>query len=875
MFGTTKSPSAPFVGAVLMITAAALTPVAAAPINDDGMRCYFADPLYNVLRIWGFMAVFDFDENKIRPAIIDIGILNDGESRNDGVQCDVTYAPTQFIPANFDCGQPVDGTYDGVLPNRTQHGTNMKNHISATINDGGLAGVAGQVAVPNLYRFDEVHNYVFELYSTIDRAVDDEATVINISGSFPCQWKPPFLPGSTFNICTVEGRAAAVTGICLAPVPPTDLIFRDTLCVAGLTSIPAEGDIRSLLQNAVTRAETFGTPIVSSAGNVESGLVGMLSGAVVGNADVEAWGIIPPTLDGVIAVGAVTPNPPYANADFHGSRVDIWAPLNDTSPAAAFISGLIAVAQAINPDLNQDSVGIDSDSGELSVDIVTTLRDLLVDTAYTNSVLNAAGHIDPTGLRRNLVDPYAFVLAVSEGLIPDYRNLGYPDHFDSWVPVAFTGSDGPPTNCEPTASRMAVNDPPDDPGSAQQIELSTASATALSGAILYVPGDPDDAVDEDWLALDHDVLSASGRHVTNLELTYLTGIGDLELTSQDNLMISQGSQNDGVETTKRYRTRQMLGDAIVPVVITGVSEEDDNLYKLSVETDLLTTAQPDGFESGGNSNDTLSTATVIHGTGGGPNVNVQNQDNMLFVSILNGNLHHIDDVDFYRLEGLNFPIGDALAGIEYRVDASTPDVYLRVRDDGTGQVNAGYGSVEFTRFTGGPFSIEVLSRFPGLYVDYNLEILLKRARPDLGLKDEAMMEWFKLQDRMIVDIGRSPIPELDCIRCNVLNLGATVDVRPGQLSRVHERVFGPGVSVVRFVTVERGQSAVISVEKGDVAALKSVALYDVKLNRVAGRISRDSVAFDVPEGVYAVVVIEDGRQDAVVLRYRERRRADR
>lgn len=340
-------------------------------------------------------------------------------------------------------------------------------------------------------------------------------------------------------------------------------------------------------------------------------------------------------------------------------------------------------------------------------------------------------------------------------------------------------------------------------------------------------------------------------------------------------MISQGSQNDGVETTKRYRTRQMLGDAIVPVVITGVSEEDDNLYKLSVETDLLTTAQPDGFESGGNSNDTLSTATVIHGTGGGPNVNVQNQDNMLFVSILNGNLHHIDDVDFYRLEGLNFPIGDALAGIEYRVDASTPDVYLRVRDDGTGQVNAGYGSVEFTRFTGGPFSIEVLSRFPGLYVDYNLEILLKRARPDLGLKDEAMMEWFKLQDRMIVDIGRSPIPELDCIRCNVLNLGATVDVRPGQLSRVHERVFGPGVSVVRFVTVERGQSAVISVEKGDVAALKSVALYDVKLNRVAGRISRDSVAFDVPEGVYAVVVIEDGRQDAVVLRYRERRRADR
>ncbi|MEW8435626.1 MAG: hypothetical protein AB2629_16510 [Candidatus Thiodiazotropha sp.] len=187
MFKSICSGKTPILGVALSIYAAVVTPIAAAPIYDDAMRCYFADPLYNVPRIWGFMAVFDFDENTTRPAIIDIGILNDGESSNDGIQCDVTFTPTQFVPANFACGQPVNGSYDGVLPNRTTHGTNMKNHIAATINDGGRAGVAGQVAVPNLYRFDEVHNYVFELYSTIDRAVDDEATVINISGSFPCQ----------------------------------------------------------------------------------------------------------------------------------------------------------------------------------------------------------------------------------------------------------------------------------------------------------------------------------------------------------------------------------------------------------------------------------------------------------------------------------------------------------------------------------------------------------------------------------------------------------------------------------------------------------------------------------------------------------------
>ncbi|MEW8531079.1 MAG: S8/S53 family peptidase [Candidatus Thiodiazotropha sp.] len=869
MFKSICSGKTPILGAALSIYAAVVTPIAAAPIYDDAMRCYFADPLYNVPRIWGFMAVFDFDENTTRPAIIDIGILNDGESSNDGIQCDVTFTPTQFVPANFACGQPVNGSYDGVLPNRTTHGTNMKNHIAATINDGGRAGVAGQVAVPNLYRFDEVHNYVFELYSTIDRAVDNEATVINISGSFPCQWKPPFLPGSTFNICTVEGRAAAVTGICLAPVPPTDLVYRDALCAAGVGSIAAEGDIHDLMQNAVTRAKTFGIPIVSSAGNVESGLVGALSGAVVGNADVEDWGIIPPTLDDVIAVGAVIPDPPYSNADFHGNRVDIWAPQNDTSPAAAFISGLIALAQAINPDLNPDSVGIDGDTGELAVDIVTTLRDLLVNTAYPKSVLDSAGHTDPTGLRLNLVDPYGFVLAVSSGLIPDYRTLGYPDHFDSWVPTAFSGSDGPPANCEPTASQMAVNDPPDEQVDAHKIALSTTAAGALTGAILYVPGDPAHSVDEDWLALDHDALSYNGRHVTNLELTYLTGIGDLELSSPDNLLELQSSQDDGVETTKRYRTRQMLGDALVPVVIAGVSEQDDNLYKLSLETDLLITVLPDAFESAGSSNDTLATATIIHGTGNEPNVIVQNQENMLFVNIHNGNFHHIDDLDFFRIAGFDFPLGDSLAGIDYRIEANSTDVDLQVRDEATGQVYAGRGSVEFTQHTSGPFTIEISSRFPGLYVDYDLEILLERESYDFGLKNKMLMEWYKLQDRMIADYGKTPIPELDCLRCNVLNAGDTLDLQPGQLSGVDERLFGAGVSAVRFVTVEQGQPVLISVEKGDLAALKSVALYDIKLNRVAGRISRDSVAFDVAEGVYALVVTEGGRQEAAVLRYGE------
>jgi hypothetical protein len=142
------------------------------------------------------MAAFDFDERTVRPAIIDIGILHDGNVNNDGTQCDVTYQPSQLLPANFDCDSTVNGEYNGILPDREKHGNNIKNLIAATVNDKvederRRAGIAGQGAIPNLYRFDEVHNYVFELYSTIDRAVADNSTVINISGGFPCRWRPP------------------------------------------------------------------------------------------------------------------------------------------------------------------------------------------------------------------------------------------------------------------------------------------------------------------------------------------------------------------------------------------------------------------------------------------------------------------------------------------------------------------------------------------------------------------------------------------------------------------------------------------------------------------------------------------------------------
>jgi hypothetical protein len=154
------------------------------------------------------------------------------------------------------------------------------------------------------------------------------------------------------------------------------------LCGLGVSSA-AEGDIRDLIANAVTAATLQGIPVVSSAGNVLTGLAGQLSGAVIGNSDITSWKILPATIPAVIAVGGVTSGPPYLNTDFHGLEVDIWAPRNDTSPAAAYISGLISLSQAINPDLHPDT------TTDLPLTLPGRIRDLLVDTAYTSSDLSA------------------------------------------------------------------------------------------------------------------------------------------------------------------------------------------------------------------------------------------------------------------------------------------------------------------------------------------------------------------------------------------------------------------------------------------------------------------------------------------------------
>lgn len=798
---------------------------------NDSFRCTFVDPVYNIPRVWGFMAVFNFDKTVVRPAVIDIGILNDGETAPGGEQCDVTHNPGQSNPASFTCNAPVDGAYTGILPNRTEHGTNMKNIMAATLNDGGLAGIAGQVAVPHLYRFDEVHNYVFEMDATIDRAVSSGATSINISGGFPCAWNPLFFGGGTLDICTISGRLAAMTPLCAVPAPVPGLFEAQTvLCTGSLASVVAEGDIRARIGEAVTRARIAGVPIVASAGNVlEDDLVSILTGATAGNADTLDWRILPATLPGVITAGSVDPNPPYGNFDFHGPDVDIWAPSNDTSPAAAFVSGLIALAQAIDPELNPTTAQMPSM-------IYDRIRTALVESAYSNEELVAAGHLDPSGLRGNLVNPYRFIRTVAEGIVPDFESLGYSDHFDTWVAPSLSGQDGRPSDCN---SVQVVNDAPDDEASAWEILVVVGSQQEIGGAIVYYPGEPA-VVDEDWYKLSYAGLSPQGLHITELELRTLAGFGELVLASPDDLIQLDEIFLDGPEQVRRYRTRPMLGGAELPFRVAGMTAQDDNLYRLIVRQAPPVLVDPDPYDVAG-PNDTPAQATLLAPGTIIPGLTIA--ETGILIEANGANFHTISDRDHYVVQGFAFPQGDIVQGVEHRVIASSHNVDVYLSTPSGGFIASGRGSVEKVLPSSGPFRIEVRSRYPGLFTAYDLSIRVKRQRLEPEgptSRAGAAAELANFLYLMATRISPDDLPiEFGCVACNTLGVRGTIK---------RDRATIRPTEVTRFISLRTRSELVFSNVRRDAV----IQVLDSDLRPTRGTVRRDGLVFDLPPGPYAV-----------------------
>jgi hypothetical protein len=196
---------------------------------------------------------------------------------------------------------------------------------------------------------------------------------------------------------------------------------------------------------------------------------------------VEDWEIVPAGLPDVICVGAANPGSPYGNNQVFGRRVDVWAPedgdymapasgdmpagpgnlvelkrdFNGTSAAAPFITGLIADAMAINPQLNR------STSTNVA-GIVSSLRSLLSTSAWSAGALPT----DPSGRRRNLVNPIGFMKAVAFAPGSPIPNVSSSIYGDNWNVEATENTD----DVTPTV-----------------INYTSAGATR-NGSIIHIPG---------------------------------------------------------------------------------------------------------------------------------------------------------------------------------------------------------------------------------------------------------------------------------------------------------------------------------------------------------------------------------------------------
>jgi len=563
--------------------------VAATPLNDDPSPPADYEGLFRVGSVWSFLAVFDLDDRRSHPAIIDIGI-NDGETRTPEIACTMNRVIGPGV--NDDCNNAF-GSYSGLMNNvaaaggnanspYANHGERMKNRIAATLNDGGLAGIAGQVAVPSTYRFPEIDGFLFELDDTIRYAVDEGASVINISAGFPCS--PLWIGDFTGDLCSAEGRAqycalalthgalqswsslvnTGLTGVTdyLQALTPA---MKTALCVATGASTLVEGDLRDRLNQAALYARDRGVPIVASAGNVWAPIAlgsETLELTPMASNDVTNWGILPATAQQVIAVGAIAREAGMPNADFHGNRVDIWAPSADTSPAAAYVSGVIAVAQAVDPSLNPRTSGL---SAEQRKSIVGRIRQLLKETAYDSSHPSVASD----AYRRNLINPYGVVRAAAAGQVPNFESLGY---------VA-----APDDLMTPTGDSF-----PDEQVSLNMPELADGMVgAAYPGSIVYVPGTPA-YVDTDRLTLRPP--NRYGPFKATVDLYYLKDYGDLRLTASLPPGISMTlieTRDAGVERRKRYEISELTAGQNIEVTVRGVSLTDDNLYKLSTRVEDL------------------------------------------------------------------------------------------------------------------------------------------------------------------------------------------------------------------------------------------------------------------------------------------------
>jgi Subtilase family len=571
--------------------------------NDPSNPC-----IENVPSLWAFMALFGADKERVNVAVLDMGFATNADYRapNTGsmVECDMTNSPVNCGPEAAQGKPNVGNSFFG---GRSWHGSGVVQTMGGVVNNGEFAaGVAGQVAVPMLYKYDTIA-YAFEIGAGIRQAVSDGASCINVSGGYPCRILTEV--GPDFNICTVAGRiglcgvvtastllAVEITCAATALIP----IFGWGACAIGHGILAAEvgvcllaltfGNVASPMQSAIRHAAHEGVPVVTVAGNVLSSdkLPPIIRDFVdLENRRTEDWGMMPAMARDAIVVGAVDNE--FNNKHFIGNRVDIWAPINSTyfapedvnnpasalvkesiggtSAAAPFITGVIASMQAINPKLNPRNPKLNDSQKE---SIVGRIKAILTDDAnsFTNAELVALGFSnDPE--RRRLVDPLKAVQAA--GAARQGRGFAHSN-----FPTPDLGSLGYDTTLG--FSERSVSD--DTPASARTLSFGVEE----TGSIISILDPAGFAVnpDEDWFEITMPASQNGRPQEAIVSLTQLSRAdGTVLPKGETRPMMHQELDLGDIEFTDRF---SVLSNGKDEESIKFSIKGERNVYKVKVDT---------------------------------------------------------------------------------------------------------------------------------------------------------------------------------------------------------------------------------------------------------------------------------------------------
>ncbi len=323
------------------------------------------DPLIQLDHAWVLSALMELDNNTTNLALIDGGFRNGPD-----------------VPALVDAWDYEDSDADPFGTNPAScsgtapcpwHGDEMWGVAGAIVNNGqNIAGTGGQVARPLFYRAG-YSAWVFEMDDAIRNAVDHGADVINISAGFPCRLEGINYcnPGVRLGICASVFAALPLLGG-LIPIPSVTMglsVFSVALNVFCFSPFNPQAN----LEDAVAYARSRHTVVVAAAGNA----IHINSLGDYGPYDVDDIQMVPCVVDQTICVGEMDSE--KNNQEDWGTNVDIWAPgglpvsgdvtarMGGTSGSTAYVSGVVALLKAAEPDLGPARV-----------------REILRDTAHSS-----------------------------------------------------------------------------------------------------------------------------------------------------------------------------------------------------------------------------------------------------------------------------------------------------------------------------------------------------------------------------------------------------------------------------------------------------------------------------------------------------------